>query len=62
MSRGSDGWDVGSRFDGYVQESLNIEGVLQSVHQTWHNYNCARGGARAYTVKTVFPYYLKLVS
>ena len=29
--RGSEGWDVGIRFDGSVQESLNSEEVLQAV-------------------------------
>ena len=31
MYRGSEGWDDGSRFDGFAQESLNSEGYLQAV-------------------------------
>ena len=38
MARGSSGWDVGSIFDGSVQESLNTEGVMQAIGQIRNTY------------------------
>ena len=31
MARGYEGWDMGSIFEGYVQEHLNSKEVLQAV-------------------------------